>query len=520
MLKEHRGLRRLINVGRILVGHLISFMILDLILRRKKDPLPSRLVAILEDLGPIFVKFGQMISTQPDLLPVSFLEELERLQDRVSTFPDSEAERIIEEDLGEPPSSLFQNYHQEPVASASLAQVYKAEIPEKGSVAVKVRRPGVWERLSVDIGLLYKLARAVERIVPAARRVHMCEAVERFERDIRKELDFDNERENINLVKSVTAGQKNLEIPETYPDYCSDRILTLQWLPGGKISDKKRLLEEELDPGELADSIGQLYLYQILEAGIYHSDPHPGNIFFLGQKKIGLVDFGLIGRLEEEDKDNLTSLLYYAVKADSDGITESLVDLGLLDDSDSAAVKRELSEIIEEHYREKFRQIKMGKLLFKLLNRIVRRYDFDLPPSYLELARTAFMVENVCEGLDPNYRWTEAFKRYREGKGVLARADMGPARKEAQEFIGLLMNLPGRLDRALTMLESGSISGPTSEELERLADNVSPSGVNIALGLAVAASVISGAFLLSEGLRLVAWGLFGVGFVGFLKLLL
>lgn len=520
MLKEHRGLRRLIGVGRILIGHFFSFLVMDLLFRRKEDPLPSRLVAVLEDLGPIFIKFGQMISTQPDLLPISFLRELERLQDRVATFPDSEAERIIEEDLEKPPKQIFEEYERKPVASASLAQVYKAKISEGEPVAVKVRRPGIWERLSVDVGLLYKLAKAVEQIVPAARRVHMREAVERFERDIRKELDFDNERENIESVRQATVGQEKLNIPKTYSDYCSRRILTLEWLPGSKVSDKKELIERDMNPADLATSIGQLYLYQILEAGIYHSDPHPGNIFVLDRGEIGMVDFGLVGKLEDEDKENLTKLLYYAVRADSRGIADSLVELDLLADSDADSVQQELADIIESHYREKFRQIKMGKLLFKLLNRIVRRYEFDLPPSYLQLARTAFMVENVCEGLDPEYRWTEAFNRYHDGKRVIAEVGAQGAKEQAKELLNLLMGLPERLDRALTMLESGSVTGPTSEELEQLAVSVSPSGINIALGLAVASSLLSGSFLLTEGLFFAGLGVLGAGGVGLLGLVL
>lgn len=519
MLNERRGLKRLVNVSRILIGHFFSFLFLDLLFRRKKDPLPARLVSLLEDLGPIFIKFGQMMSTRPDLLPVSYLQELKRLQDRVMTFPDSEAERIIEEDLGEPPERVFEDYESRPVASASLAQVYKARISGEATVAVKIRRPGVWERLSVDVGLLYKLANFIEHLVPAARRVHMSEAVERFEREIKKELDFENERSNILSLRKAVTDRNELKIPKPYPEYCSERILTLEWLSGVKISEREELLQEDLEPGRIANLIGQLYLYQILELGIYHSDPHPGNIFVLGQEKVGLVDFGLIGELEEEDKEKLTKLLYHAVRADSRGIAESLVELELLAESDAGAVRRELSEIIEDHYREKFKQIKMGRLLFKLLNRVVRRYDFDLSPSYLYLARTAFMVENVCESLDPEYRWTEAFKNYNAGDGIATRTGIGLSKESAKELIDLVVGLPGRLDRALKMLESGSISSPTSEELEKLAESVAPSGVNIALGLAVAASFLSGAFLLARGINLGGWSVFGAGGLGLLSLL-
>lgn len=506
---------RVSRVGYKLSKHAAKYFLHDLLFARGKHPLPTRLRKILEDLGPIYIKFGQAVSTRPELLPSSYLKELSKLQDQVTPFPVEQATEIIEEDLGHKPNVIFQQFSPEPVASASLAQVFKGKLDTGEEVAIKVRRPGVEDTLAEDISLLYRLARTVESITPAARKIRMTEAVREFENLISQELDFAQELDNYDRVRNKIQPQWNIQIPKVFPEYSTHRVLTIGWLEGIKVDEKDRLEEQGYDLGKVASTIGKSYLRQILKTGIFHSDPHPGNIFVLSENSIGLIDFGTIGELGQKERNQLAVLLKAAVDKNGMRIAEQLSRVGLLEKRDIRRVGKDINQLIEEYYRDRLEQIKMGRLLYEILNRIIRNYEVDLPFNYLALSRTAITAENLCENLDPEYRWPEALQGVYEMDLVLD-TTISQVKEEVVDTFHLLAGFPKRIDRVLTSLEEGSLGGPTQRELEEMLDEFSPLGNITGLGLVVAALMVSGTFLWlnnSPTAGMVSWALSGVGMI-------
>ncbi len=491
----------------------------DLALKRRENPLAYRLRVLLEELGPIFVKFGQVVSTRSELLPGSFLEELEKLQDETSPFPVERSKEIIVEELGAPLEGLFERFVDQPVASASLAQVHSARIEGGGKVAVKVRRPRVAQTLSQDIAILHSLARWVERLAPATQKIRMKEAVREFARDINSELDFLQEKDHMDEMRDLVAGQEGIKIPRTYENFCSKRVLTTEWLRGIKVSRMEELQEAGHEGSEVARSIGKIYLWQLLELGIFHPDPHPGNIFVLEDGRIGLVDFGTLGRLEEEERVGLYSLLMAAVEKDSRGLARTINRLGMIPQQEVESLEKELDELITHHYRERLEEIKLGRLLYQVLNQVIRKHDFQLPSNYSRLARVAITVENLCESLDPDYRWSEAVSSY-SLEEELGEAEWNLVKERLRETAKFLIEAPRRLDRALDQLESGRVGGPSKEELEQIADRIRTRQSSIGLGLATASLVGAGAFLLSAHHYQASFVVLGIAAIGFLRLIL
>lgn len=519
MSSSRDDLRRLYKVGRLITKHLTTYFFYDLLLRWDGQALPKRLRSLLEDLGPIFVKFGQAVSTRPELIPPGFARELKQLQDRVVPFPTPRAVEILEEDLGSKPEELFAHFNDKPMASASLAQVYKARLPEEGAVAVKVRRPRVTQTLAEDISILYRIARWIERLAPGGRHIRMVEAVREFERTINREINFCNEMENIQELRESVQSSWRVKIPQVYSDYSTKRVLTTEWLHGCKTGDKEELRDRGHDPSEIASRIGQIYLQQILVTGVFHVDAHPGNIFVLPGGKIGLVDFGTIGRLDQEERSQLRHLLVSAVNKDSRELANRLAELGFIRRHQVRNVAQELDNIILRYFRTRFEEIKMGRLLYEVLNRIVRRHQVDLPVSYLQLTRTAILAENICEDLNPDYRWTSAVNSL-QSEALFIDQMFAEMKDNFKQTARILYRLPHRLDQIMSELEEGAITGPTRDELEEMLQQFSPVGYKAGLGIAVGAVAIGATMLYINNYVYLGISGFGLTLLGFLRLLL
>lgn len=498
---------------------LFIYFPVDLLLRRRENPLAYRLRVLLEELDPIFVKFGQTLSTRSDLLPDEFTQEMEKLQDKTTPFPSRESKEIIAEQLGSSPEELFASFKDQPVAAASLAQVHKARLEDGSEVAVKVRRPGVARTLSQDLDILHSLALWVERLAPAAQKIRMKEAVQEFERNIHSELDFRQEKGHMDEMRDLAAEEERLKIPRTYDGLCGEKVLTTEWLGGIKVSRREELRKTGHDPSTVAKEVGRLYMWQLLELGVFHSDPHPGNIFVLEDGNLGLVDFGTLGRLDETEKRGLYLLLLGAVERDSHRLARTLHELGMIPRNEVASLEEEIEELIDRYYQERLEEIKLGHLIYQTLNQVIRKHDFSLPTSFSRLGAVAITVENLCESLDPEFRWSEAVRAY-SIEGEPGEAEWKMLKERIKETTKFFLEAPGRLDRVLTRLESGELAGPSRAELEDLVGRVGVGGSSIGLGLATAALVSGGVFLLAGDQYQAAYAVMGVSAIGFFRLIL
>jgi ubiquinone biosynthesis protein len=337
-----RNLGRLSEIAQVAVRHGFGYWfdthrLTDLFPRRSRlevNGQPSQrgqhLREMLDELGPTFVKFGQLLSTRPDILPPDIISELRGLQDDVRPFPFAQVEQVIEEDLDLTLDKLFTEFDETPVAAASIGQVHRATLPNGRSVAVKVQRPGAPRQIEADLALLYQAARIAKERVRALDFIDARQLVDEFSRSIRQELDYRLEARNADTFHHNFAGHPHVHVPRVYWSYTRSRVLTLEWLDGIQVVDvdpEHWSVEERRD---LAYLMTETWMTMIFRHGFFHGDPHPANILVLGRAdQIGLVDLGQTGKLTDDDMSKLTRLFIAAPSENVDALPRRLADLGV-----------------------------------------------------------------------------------------------------------------------------------------------------------------------------------------------
>ena len=293
-----------------------------------KAPKAEELAADLEKLGPTFIKLGQLLSTRGDLLPEPYLEALSRLQDQIEPFPYEEVERIVSSELGGRTSKLFLDFETEPQAAASLAQVHRATMRDGRAVVVKVQRPGVREMIVDDLEALEKVAEFIDAHTEVGKRYEFTNMLADLRQSLLHELDFQREAGNLRKLRKSLREFENIVIPEPVDDYTTSRVLTMDYIPGKKITDISPLRLMELDTTSLAKEIFRGYLKQILVDGFFHADPHPGNVFITEDDRIALLDLGMVAHLAGNFRENLLRLLLAISEGRGDEASEVSMKMG------------------------------------------------------------------------------------------------------------------------------------------------------------------------------------------------
>lgn len=361
----------------------------------------ERLRLALEELGPTFIKIGQVLSTRADLLPESYIQEFTKLQDRVFPLSFSAIKKLVEDEFGQPLSSLFTFFNEQPIATASLAQVHKAKL--KGYVAVKIQRPGLKELVETDLEIIADLALIAEQRMPQLRRHRISEKVEEIKNILTQEMNFLNEAANIERFRKNFENDSDVVIPKVYWEYSTPRLLTIEHIEGIKIIDIDGLKQIGIDPCDVAKKGADLILRQIFEFGFFHGDPHPGNIFVLPDGRIAPVDFGMVGSLDEKTVDLLADLLIAVVEKDSEKVVRTLGELGALDEEiNSRGLREDVSRFIQA-----YSSFPIHKLNYKTMIEeafvISRRYHIRLPTNLVLLAKALGTAEGIGRTLDPGF---------------------------------------------------------------------------------------------------------------------
>jgi len=357
--------------------------------REKKAGLePRRIRFVFQELGGAFVKLGQLLSLRPDLIPKEYCNEFSKLQDDVEPFSGAEAKIIVEKELGK----KIAYFNKEPIASASIGQVHEAVLRNNEKVVIKVQRPDIKKKIKTDIDLMYKLARLIEKNYPS-NIIKPTEIIREFERYTENELDYVKEGDNCNTIYNNFKKSKEVVIPKPYLDFTTSKVLTLEYILGKKIKKVKSKKIAEL----LANSIFK----QVFIDGFFHADPHPGNILVL-KNKIALLDFGIVGRLNEELKNNITDLFIAAIKGDIDSIAESLLNIGVIGNIDIESLKEDLRNEFSQYYKSKLNEINFFDVFEKLVN-ISKKYNIKLPINFILLGKCIMTTESVCCSLDPDF---------------------------------------------------------------------------------------------------------------------
>jgi ubiquinone biosynthesis protein len=424
-----RSLGRLSEIAQVMVKHgfgyfLEAHKLTDLLpgrsaeARLASDPTQRgrHLRELLDELGPTFVKFGQLLSTRPDVVPPDIIAELRGLQDDVRPFPFEQAERVIEEDLGNSIERLFVEFEREPVAAASIGQVHRATLPNGRRVAVKVQRPGAPRQIEADLVLLYQAARIVKERVRALDFIDARALVDEFAKQIRQELDYRLEARNAQAFHRNFAGDPHVHVPKVYWTYTRARVLTLEWLDGTQLADVDSLpltLDERRD---LAYRIAETWMTMIFRHGFFHGDPHPANVLVLEEAgAIGLVDFGAVGKLSDDDMAKLTRLFIDAASENVDAMPERLAALGVRYPKERKdEFLAELREIYYRYYGASVSEIDPIQVIREAFQ-LIYAMNLHLPTRFLLLDRAIATLGSVGVELYPDFNVFEVARPYARG---------------------------------------------------------------------------------------------------------
>ena len=454
----------------------------------------------LERLGPTYVKLGQLMATRADLLPPAYIQALSRLQDDVEPFPFEEVERIVEGELGVRISRAFQIFENVPLASASLGQVHKAVLRNGRSVAVKVQRPNIRERVLEDLEALREIAEFVDAHTSLGKRYGFAPMLHEFRKSMMRELDYTQEARNLEMLRANLAEYPRIVIPAPVADYTTSRVLTMDFIGGRKLTSLGPLAQLEVEGTELADQLIAAYLKQILVDGFFHADPHGGNVFLTETGDIALIDLGMVGRVPATMQEELLKLLLAASEGRGDDAARTLLSLGerTEEDLDETGFRRAIADIVTEHQGVALGQIRAGAVVIDLCK--ASADNGVRPPVELTmLGRALIALDEVTRTLDPHYDPNDAIQR--QGADILRRRLTGTSQGnlfasilEAREFVE---RLPGRVNRVMDALAEGelklNVRGIDEREImwgiQKLANRITT-------GLIIAALIIGAAMMM------------------------
>ena len=415
---------------------------------------------MLDELGPTFVKFGQLLSTRPDIVPPEILSELRLLQDSVTPVPYADLERVVEEELRAPIDRLYTNFDPVPVAAASIGQVHFAELANGRKVAVKVQRPNAARRVESDLALLYQVARIVRRRVDRLSFIDPVAVVDEFARSIRRELDYRTEARNAEIFRRNFADDQRIVIPRVFATYSGERVLTLERLEGVQLGD----LDLEATPMDerrrLAILIAEAWLEMIFRHGVFHGDPHPANIMVLGDGRLGLVDFGMTGSLSDADMRRLTRLLLDAVNENVDALPRRLYELGVrFSKEQEDELRIELREVYYRYYGASMGQIDPLQVIREAFV-LISRMHLRLPTRFALLDKALATLGSVGTELYPDFNVFEVAEPYAAelvARRYSPKRVLDRSREEIEAVGGLLRDLPYQVHDTLEQLRDGEV---------------------------------------------------------------
>jgi ubiquinone biosynthesis protein len=417
-----------------------------------KDVTPDELATDLEAMGPTFVKLGQVLSSRPDLLPEPYLVALARLQDKVQPFPYAEVEKIVESELNVRISKAFSRFDVEPLAAASLGQVHGAALRDGHEVVVKVQRPGIAEHIADDFEVLNQIAEFLETHTDAGRRHRLLDTLEQFRLTIGHELNYEREARNLQSMGRNLAEFEDIVVPQPVPDFCTRRVLTMDYVSGNKITKVSPIARLDMDGAELADSLFRAYLKQVLVDGLFHADPHPGNVFLTDDYKIALLDLGMVGHTTPGMQHALLKILVAVSEGKSEEACKTIEDISETDhEFDRAAFHRRIAQVVADQRNMELQNINVGSTLLQV-TRIGANEGLYVPSELTVLGKTLLQLDQVGKILDPEFDPNAAVRRNAArimSQRVNRDATQGSIIASLLEMKDFVSGLPSRLNKVL-----------------------------------------------------------------------
>lgn len=529
-----KGIRRFAVISRVLIRHGLGDIAEWLFARgptkaspiKRGFPSPRRIRKLLEELGPSFIKLGQLMSTRADIFPPEYIEEFIRLQDRVPPVPVKDIETVIAAELKQPANRIFAKFDRTAIAAASVAQVHKATLKSGETVAVKVIRPGIEKKIREDIRLMYYLGEKIEKTFEIARILGMVNLVKEFERTIFRELDMFIEAGSIQRFAENFKEIDEIHIPEVYWDYTSKSVLVMEHIDGIKMDQVDQITAHGLDPKEVALIGLRSFSRQLLEIGFFHADPHPGNTIVMYDGRVSLVDFGITGYLDDETMSQIANVFLGYAEHDYDMVMDAFMDAGLIDadNIDLKSFRIDLKDMSEPFYGRSLATISV-KDVYDQVMQLITKYHIRLPRNLLLLFKTLIQTEALGKILGSDASILEVTRPYAVKvlqRGYDAQKLIKGMGHDLKEMTSVVRGLP----RFANDILRRTAAGRHRMELKHTGlDNMITrleKGINrFTVGLIIAASTIAAALVLNSSQRVLAVNinLFGLGSVSVTEIL-
>ena len=474
----------------------------------------------IEALGPTFIKLGQLLSTRADLLAPEYIDALARLQDDVTAFPYPDVVRIVEEELGIRLSKAFVEFSETPIAAASLGQVHRAVMRSGREVAVKVQRPHIREQALQDLDTLDDVAVLLERFSADVRSLDVPRLLEEFRQTMMRELDYHQEARNMVAVSGQLQRFKQVVVPLPVDDYTATRVLTMDYIPGTKITKVNPLEWTEIDSGALANELFRAYLHQILVSGVFHADPHPGNVLLTPDHRLALIDLGMVGRLSNTVQEQLFRLMLAIVDGRGDDAATVVISIGeKLETFEEAHLRRMVTELVGRYQNASAQELNVGRVMLDMA-RTGSRFGVRMPPELALLGKTLLNLHQIGRVLDADFDVNRSMRRNATSlmrRRMLKIATPTYALSSMLEFRDFAQHFPARLNRILEALATNDLRlkvevidhGSIIDGLQKVANR-------IALGLVLAALIVGAAMLMRVPTAFTMFGYPGLAILLFL----
>ena len=497
-----------------------------------EDALPSRdpagaeqvakaesLAADLERLGPTFVKLGQLLSTRNDLLPPEYVDALARLQDHVEPFPLEQVEVIVREELGIRLSKAFAEFEPAPIASASLGQVHRATMRDGRTVAVKVQRPRIRKRIDEDLAALADIASFLDQHTDAGRAYSFTDTLEEFRQSLYRELDYRQEASNLEIIARNLEEFERIVVPQPVNDYTTERVLTMDFIRGRKVTALSPLVRMEIDGAALADELFRAYLKQILLDGFFHADPHPGNVFLTDDRRLALLDLGMTETLTPTLQEDLLRLVMAIAEGRAEDAVEVVVKIGQpLPNHDERKLSTRLSDLIVQYSRQNLAEVQVGRRLMEV-GGISVEAGIRLPPELSMLGRALIQLDHVGRILDPSFDPNAAI---RTKAAELMQRRLARSATPGSIFASVLdakdfaVKVPGQVNRILENLANDRLEVRVRAfDEDRLLSGIHKVANRITLGLVLSALIVGAALLMRVQTSFTILGYPGIAMVFF-----
>ena len=479
----------------------------------------ERVRMVVEELGPTFVKMGQILSTRPDLLPPEFLSELQKLQDHVQPFSFDQAKEIIESEIGKPLLETYRSFDEKPLASASIGQVHCARLITGEDVVVKVQRPGIQKIIDIDLEIILHIATLMEKHLEGWDTQRPTKIVAEFARTLENELDYGMEAAHTEHFAMQFSEDSSIYVPKIYHEATTRCVLTMERIDGVKISDVDRLEEEGLDRRGIARLGLDLIMKQVFTYGFFHADPHPGNVFVLPQNVICYLDFGMMGRIDADTRDRFAELIMSIVQRNETKVADALIALTTHEEEpDRHLLEREVGEFIDRYLYRPLKELELGIFLHQLFD-MAAKFRLCIPPDLFLMIKALSTVEGIARKLDPDLdiiTQAEPFMRQVQMDRLNPEKVAKELLSSGTDLVHLLKEIPRELDNIMKQFKKGNIKiGFEHRGLNPMLSTMDSISNRIAFAIVLASLVIGSSLIVLSGIPPTWHDIPIIGLIGF-----